>query len=395
MTHVRKNIVTQDKLSTQGPEPLQQSAKSPFALLPPAHRARVAATVAANYNPIEMSEHELAVAKSIVAEALIDAAVLVRQALMEALLRNPLAPPDVLKALAEDTDLIAVPVIEVCESLQPDDIIDILERSRSKLKMCAVARRRKLPEQISSFLCDYGDADVITELFQNLSAEITSDAIARALHRHGNAKSVQTALASRPSVPLAVIDRLLELIAARVDHIAQDGDNLQEPQEEPGTIDSYMSPEKMLAAMIRPAQRALIGLSSTYSDFEVFTMIGHLETEGRLSDSMILRSLCLGNLQFFAAALAVKAKMPNRTIVNYVQAADALKLKKAIISAKLPDTWSQFVLKAIQIVIDSQSDAAQLDLESFRSRLHERIISIVEFADIKLSIEDIDAIMEP
>ena len=392
MTHIRQTLMRNDDLSKD----TQQPPTSPFALLPLEHRARVARSVGSKYNPLDMDEHEFAIAKSIVAEALIDAAVMVRQALMEGLISNPLAPPEILKALTEDVDLIAVPIIEVCESLQADDIIDILKRSRTNLKMCAAARRCKLPEQISSFLCEYGDADVITDLFTNLSAEITSEAIAMALSRHGNAKNVQSALASRPSVPLIVIDRLLELIVVRVDHSVSAEDCSEGPvSEDPVDDATSLSSDNLLAAMLRPAQRALIGLSGAYTDFEVFVLIGHLEAEGRLPDLMILRSLCLGNLQFFAAAVAVKAKMPNSMVSSYVQTSDHAKLKRAIVSARLPANWTAFIFKAIQVVTNCQLDAAQLSTESYAALIQERITSIMESGELNLSADDIEVVLAP
>ena len=69
----------------------------------------------------------------------------VRQALAETLAENQDAPHDIILALANDTDLVAVPALSLSQVLTPDDLVGIIDGLASSGKMLAIAGRKEVP----------------------------------------------------------------------------------------------------------------------------------------------------------------------------------------------------------------------------------------------------------
>ena len=92
----------------------------------------------------------------------------------------------------------------------------------------------------------------------------------------------------RPNLPVTVVEKLLTQVSENFrSHLLDRTD---------------LSPEVASALLIQARELAVLGLSA--SDTGLAELIEHLARNKRLTPSIILRALCMGDLSFFAASLA-------------------------------------------------------------------------------------------
>ena len=103
-------------------------------------RADMAARLAAQFDGEHLGDAERQIAEDIFRSLVKDAEVRVREALSENLKSSPMIPEDVALALANDVDSVALPVLQYCEVLSDQDLIEIIQAG-SPEKQSAVAGR--------------------------------------------------------------------------------------------------------------------------------------------------------------------------------------------------------------------------------------------------------------
>jgi len=342
-------------------------------------RAAMAQKLGERYGAAGASDIDLQVANDLISEMLKDAALLVRQALVETLQRNPNAPRAVVKALAVDDDAVALPLLRVSEVLTSDDLLDILNSSGTMSKMTAVAQRPKLPEVVSDVLCERGDEKVVATLFQNTSAQISAHGFDRAITRVGAADEVQLALVRRPSVPLSVLDRISVMLSEHVRNQLVEKHGL--------SVDAAMS------LVLNTQQRMTVGLATGMDDAAVAQLTKDLYSDGRLTDTFVIRALCMANLQLFEHALAVRALTSVSKVRSTLDSQNALQIGLLLRAAAISENWKAFILQALEVLHLSATDTDQMDVGAYKSKIVERILSICADHDADFAQEDLDYIM--
>jgi uncharacterized protein (DUF2336 family) len=354
-------------------------ATLPYAALDVSVRAVMATRLGERYGSHNDSETDIKVANELIAEILRDAALQVRQALVETLKKNPRAPREAVLALAHDHDAVAMPVLRYSEILTENDILEILQDTDSMGKLTAVAGREGLPARVSEVLCERGDATVVSTLFDNGSATITERAYERAIERVGRDDAVQMALTRRPAVPLAVLDRISVMLTDRV--------RTQLVSQHGVSIDAAMS------LMINVQQRMTVGLSSGMDDDAVMRLMRDLYDNGRLSDAMIIRALCMANIQFVEHALAVRGLIGVKKVREALWSRNPTHIQMVLKGAALSEKWASFVTQVLNLLHDSAVDMGQLELSAYKARIIERILSICADHDADFAAEDLDYLL--
>jgi uncharacterized protein (DUF2336 family) len=350
-----------------------------FANLDVSVRAVMAARLGERYGSHNDNETDIKVANELIAEILRDAALQVRQALVETLKQNPRAPREAILDLAHDEDAVAIPVLRYSEILTEDDILEILSATDSMGKMTAVAGREGLPVRVSEALCERGDAVVVSTLFDNGSATISERAFERAIDRVGKDDAVQMALTRRPAVPLAVLDRISVMLTERV--------RSQLVSQHGVSVDAAMS------LMINVQQRITVGLSSGMDDDAVMRLMRDLYDNGRLTDALIIRALCMANIQFVEHALAVRGLIGVNKVREALWSRNPSHIHMILKGAALGEKWTAFVVQVLELLHASAFDMGKLELSAYKSRIIERILSVCADHDADFAAEDLDYLL--
>ena len=259
------------------------------------NRAQTAAKIAADFGQGSLTESERTMAEEIFRIMVKDAEVRVREALAQNLKENPAVPRDVAMSLARDVDSVALPVLRFSEVLSDGDLIEIV-RSQGPAKQVAVAGRSTVSEAVSSVLVETENEKVVTTLVANTGAEISENSLHKVVEDFGDTEAVQDAMVHRPKLPVTVVERLVTLVS----------ENLKEELAKRHEMSESMATDLILQSR----ERATITLSTESDDDDIERLIRQLRENGRLTPSIILRALCMGDLKFFEAAVCELAEVP-------------------------------------------------------------------------------------
>ncbi|HSV28529.1 MAG TPA: DUF2336 domain-containing protein [Candidatus Omnitrophota bacterium] len=332
-------------------------------------RAEIADKIAGQHAHLSVSERKLA--EDIFRLMVKDAEVRVRQALSHQLKESPLVPHDVAVALARDVDAVALPILKFSEVLTDEDLIEIV-RSQSPDKQVAVASRSHVSANLADALVDSHNETVVATLVSNEGAEIAENTLQRVVDEFAGSEAVGEKLVERRSLPVTVAERLMAKVS----------DNLRDKL----MARSDLSPEAAGGLLIQAREMAVLGLADTGAD--VAKLIDHLHRNGRLTPSIILRAVCMGDTTFFETALAKLARIKLENARTLIHDAGKRGFEALFEKAGLPKVFFRAMRAAIDVSYEMEYDGLPHDRERFSRRMIERILT--QYGDLGVEFENDD-----
>ena len=262
----------------------------------PANRAATAEKVSQAFGSTDLTERERAIAEDIVRLLLRDAEVLVRRKLSDLLCGFPDLPRDIARALAQDVFEVAEPVLLESTVLDDDELIEIIHRC-SVDHSIAIAKRPFVSSVLSTELVVLNDDRVVSALLGNKGALIDEAAQHLIINAHGNVPRIMDTLAIRAALPISVVERLVTLVT---EHVTTK------------LVETYRVSTRHLELLRLHAREHLLltTLSADATPEMITDAVTVLHDQGRLTPTLILRALCLGDLDFACQAMAVYAEIP-------------------------------------------------------------------------------------
>jgi uncharacterized protein (DUF2336 family) len=327
-------------------------------------RAETAVKIATEFGGEELSPAERAIAEDVLRRLLSDASVRVRKALAESLKSCPLLPRDMAQALARDVDEVAVPVLESSPVLTDADLVALL-REATPVKQTAMAGRAQVSEALADALVGTGHGEVVARLVANPGAQLSEGALTRVLDKFGSREDVTTPLVHRERLPIVVAERLLTLVSdALRQHLVVCHD---------------LPPQLAADVVLQTRERAIVGmLGEGESEADVAHLVEQLHANGRLTPSLIVRALCMGDITFFEAAVAALARVPLANARALVHDRGPLGLEAIYVKAGLPESLFPAVRTAVTVIHETDYDGGPHDRDRFRLKVMERILTQFE-----------------
>ncbi|MDP6352594.1 MAG: DUF2336 domain-containing protein [Alphaproteobacteria bacterium] len=335
---------------------------------PSAHnRGEIVTKIAGDFTAAALTERERAIATQIFRLLVTDAEVLVRQALAEGLRDEPLLPHDIALELARDLVAVATPILESSKVLTDDDLIEIIhnpvgaklvsvahdpdlmtlthDHADASAKQIAIARRPEVSAPVSSALVEHGNEAVAVTLIGNAGAEISNRIAQRMVDRFGGDKDVQTALVDRSELPVGVMERLVHLVsdALRARIVAR-GDMAEDLAHRL----AMLAQEKATMALLSPGS----------TDDQISKLVRQLRESDRLTPTIILRALCIGERRFFEMALARRANLAVQTACDLLNSGSEARLYQVFRSAGLQDRLYKPFRTAVETAAQIDADTA-------------------------------------
>jgi uncharacterized protein (DUF2336 family) len=115
-----------------------------------------------------------------------------------------------------------------------------------------------------------------------------------------------------------------------------------------------------------------------------------MHRHGRLTPFLVLRALCLGDMAFFEAAMAMLAKVPLRNARILIHDAGPNGLASLYEKSGMPPRLLPAIRVAADVVRGTEFDGGERDRERYRSRVITRILT--QFED--LPQEDLDYLLD-
>ncbi|GLQ08002.1 DUF2336 domain-containing protein [Sneathiella chinensis] len=253
-------------------------------------RLLTAQTVANDYASPSLGGDDLRLAELILKFLINDVEATVRATIARTLKDFEGLPRDIALKLAMDVEEVATPILAFSPALTDRDLMDILE-SASEAKQLAVSERKTLPEPVTDTLIRKGTGRVICRCLENPGARISDAGYQTIILEFSTDQSVHTLLVRRPDLSRETVGRLCKIVSASLkQELLQNG----------------LVPEEIAEQITANArEQALVGqIARRISIVEKKRAAVQLEADGRLTATLMLRSLLSGDFSFFAAALS-------------------------------------------------------------------------------------------
>jgi len=350
----------------------------------PNSRTDLAAKLAQQFDSPELSQAEHKLAEDIIRLMVNDTVLRVRQTLAENLKSSPSLPRDVALNLARDVEAVAIPLLSVSTVLTPADLVEIV-RSGAEAKSTAIAQRPTVPAVVADALIESGSERAVAALVANEGAELGEQSLGRVIDRFGASEAVQDPLVHRSRLPITIAERLVAVVSERLRQ------HLVAHHELPAKVASEL--------ILQSRERATVALFTGESDEGALDrLVGQLARTGRLTPSLLLRSLCTGDIAFFEMAMSRMANVPLTNARLLIHDAGRLGLKSLYDKAKLPPALLPACRIAIDVLKETPYDGEPGDRERHRRRVIERILTQYEDLapeDLEFLLAKLGDIMQP
>jgi uncharacterized protein (DUF2336 family) len=338
-------------------------------------RAEVAGKLAAEIDNPRLTEAEIKLAHDIIKIMAKDVEATVRKALSQSLRSAMRLPHDVAIKLANDVEAIALPILTYSPILTDQDLVEIVKRG-SSMKQEAIAGRPNVSETVSEALIEGASEKAVATLMSNATARISDSSLTKAVDRFPESEAVKENMVKRASLPVTVTERLVTLVSEQLK------DYLVSHHELPPALAADL--------VLQGRERSIIQFSNNSSEQEIEKLVAQMHANKRLTPSIVLRALCMGDLIFFEVALATLANLPLVNARILIHDAGRLGLKSLYMKSGLPPRLLPAVRIAIDVVSETQLDGGKHDRARYRARVIERILTQYE----DFGSEDLDYLLE-
>ncbi|GHU04821.1 hypothetical protein FACS1894205_3700 [Alphaproteobacteria bacterium] len=341
-------------------------------------KADTAVKLAAEMERGNLSPQERALAEDIFRLMARDAELAVRSALAENEMCRSVLPRDVALLLSKDIDSVVLPILEHSSSLTDEDLITIIA-SETPAKQLAIARRSNLGAAVSDALIDTRNADVVVNLMANETARISEPGLQKVVDEFGTKSDVQRALVLRSQLPSTVVERLVTTVSERLRRELAEHHNL--------------SPETVTSLIAASRERATITLTAGIDRDDAAQLVEHMHAHNRLTPGIILRSICMGDIPFFEAAMALRGGVSLENAVPLIYDPGGNGFAALYKQAKMPEVMFRAFTCALAVSGDSDFDGGEMDRERHCQRTIERILTQYEEFGIRFDSADLDYLL--
>lgn len=326
------------------------------------NRAVAAEKVASTFSASNLTDRERAIAEDIFRVMLNDAAVRVREALSDSLKDNPMVPHDVAIGLAKDVESVSMPMIECSLVLNDEDLVEIVQTQSRDIQK-AVAGRATVSSRVADALVDTSDEHVVATLVGNTGATLNEGTYDRVLDEFGGVEAVKTPLAYRSDLPVAVSERLVTMVSEQLrDHIMTHHE---------------ISPTTAADLVLESREKATVSLVEGGSQRTVQQLVDQLDSNGRLTPTLMLRALCMGDTSFFETALAKRAKIPVSNAYKLVHDGGNMGLQRLFEVTDMPPQFLNMARAALDVSAEMVETGGD-DRDTYKKLMIERVLTQVE-----------------
>jgi uncharacterized protein (DUF2336 family) len=343
-------------------------------------RAHAAHKICRCIDEAELSAEERAHAEGIIAIMAQDAAILVRRALSVALKNSPKLPREIANRLARDIDTIALPVIMNSPVLTDGDLVEIVRASPAS-KQIAVASRETLSVAVTGAISAYAVSDAVERALSNDNAMFDEAGFGTALERFSDISSVTAAMVRRDVLPVSVTEKLVAIVTGEL------FDQLVNNHELP--------PQIAIDLAMGARERATIDIvEQAARQRDLGRFVQQLNLNGRLTPSLLMRSLCLGHLDFVEHAMAELGGVAHQRMWMLMHDSGPLGLKAAFDRAGLPPRLYPSFRAAVEVYHSVDREGVAQDRLTFRKRMLERTLTLFQSVpkdDLDYLLDKLDA----
>ena len=324
----------------------------------------------------DLSNKGIKLAEDIFRIMLHDVEVKVRSVLAESIQNSQNLPKDIVKKIISDCDTVSIPFITFYKDLSNEDLISILESQNIK-KQNAVASRENLSEEVSHVISEICPEEVVGTLISNKTAKISDKTYENIINKYKDSDVIKEKMVYRPQLPAQIINKVLDSLSVELKKRLMMVHDL---------------PENVASDLVEQVkEKTTIKISEEFSsDKQINDLVRQLYRSNRLTHTLVVRSICMGDLKFFEYALAYLSDTPLLEVrkILFNSQADFM-IRNLLRKAFIPKSMFPAVFSALNIIRDMKFDCGKNAKDTFVHKVIERILSVSN-ADEELSESDIN-----
>jgi len=238
----------------------------------------------------------------------------IRQILAEALKDVANAPPEVIRRLARDAELVVSgPILRFSPVLTDEDLLEIIGAKPIPGALAAISRRAGINTQVCDAIAATDDTEAIAVLLGNPLAQIREETLDRLVHRAADIEAWHRPFVERPKLPARVAQRLARFVAADLLRTLAERDDLE---PETASLVAQAVEKRIAEAAASPEARAADRSKAERNEAEARALA--LRDSGQLTETTIDTALASGDLAFVTAALILLAQLPAKTVTKVI-----------------------------------------------------------------------------
>jgi uncharacterized protein (DUF2336 family) len=342
-----------------------------------AQRSLVAEKICVGFNSGQFSDAESRLAADIFRLLLKDTELRVRRVLADQLKQNLHVPHDIIWTLANDKPEVATSVLQYSFVLSEEDLIAIVKASKNVTKLRAIAQRQSISKPLSRVLLEKRDRDVAYTLLANRSAMVDEADLELVLELFSSEQSILEELVYRGGLPHTFAERLFYKVSG----------NLRKQITQKYRLNATDVDE---AAQAARETVTLQFLAPWLSHQDMGSLVSDMQRAGRLTDSIIMRSLCIGDIRFFETSLAMRAGVSPANARVLIADPGPLGFKSLYTLAKMPEGFFECVRVLLQLA-NSETQFGTYQTQDYCNRMIAAIIAggydkTIEHMDVMLTM---------
>lgn len=358
----------------------------------PEVRETIADKISKYFNDGVFDETEKNIACDIISLLAKDVENNVRQRLAENLKNNSDVPHSVIVALAKDKeDGVCLPILQFSEVLTDDDLMAVLESTKKVARLLAISKRAHISIRVSDGLIKTSNDDVIASLLGNKGSEVSEKSMNDLIAEFNKSEKVMGTLIDRGELPIGIVEKILFAVSSEMKEQLTKKHNISaklakevsEQTREEATIalineeDSLglkTTQEEIVLKYDEENKKNNLSVAVKNKIVKADQLVNHLYNQGRLTHSIVIRSLCEGNLTFFESGISRLAGVPTMNARKLIRDENKNAFEALCRRAKIPVSILA-ALNVMVIFVLKEEEAGTLGDEGFKDRLMEHIVS--------------------
>ena len=235
-------------------------------------------------------------------------------------------PKDIIKSMAYDIQEISCPILQHSPLIEKNDLIQIIKNTKDRNKLIAISLRADISDYTSELIINTNiAADIVIALLENKQAHLNDDIYKKILNVHtGNKKVVDTLIKRYIEHENYSISRLLDKLDPTIRNTLVQNYNIEVIKED----------HKFTFKEHYPKDVENIDL---------------MYKNGQLSENILIKYLCKGEIQAFAYCMSKIVQTPYNRIIARIMDIDIsfLQFEEIYIKSSLP----KHILPAIMILL--------------------------------------------
>lgn len=323
-------------------------------------RESIAMKVCDGFKSNQSNDRERQISVEIFRLLLKDTETRIRKTLAEQLKDSMDIPRDVLMSLVDDKPEVSEIILKDSLALSEEDLVAIVEANSNLTKLLSIASRSTLSAPLSRSLIETGEARVTKRVLNNDGAAINDATIDYLLDEYANDQSVLELLVIRGGLPYHFAEKLFTLVSNQLKKELTRRYRLNRH-----VVDDITENAKEKAV--------LQFLSPWMSQHDIQALVDHMHKNKRLSSSVVIRSLCIGDLRFFETAMAKLANIPVHNARILMMDPGPLGFESFYIKTNMPEEFSDAVHILLKLAHE-ETFFGKYQCNDYSQRMIERIV---------------------